>query len=110
MARNDQVMTVKEVAQYLKVHVSTVYRLAQSGKLPSFKIGGDWRFNKESVDRWRIEQEQGHHGRSKKVVKGSKDNSRSNKDTWMLIDLHGNRKLFVDVLSGEQKILEEVSG
>ena len=52
------VLTVRDVAGYLDVHPSTVYRLLQRGGLPAFKIGSDWRFNRESIDRWRLEQEQ----------------------------------------------------
>ena len=50
------VMTVKEVAEYLHVSPSTVYRMANSGLLPGFRIrgGSDWRFNIESVDEWRF--------------------------------------------------------
>jgi len=115
MEKNELVMTVKEVAQYLKVHTSTVYRLVQSGELPGFKIGGDWRFNKESIDRWRIEQEQEHVSKSlsrktRRSVENAGDNFMTRKEGQWLIDLHGNRKLFIDVPSGEQKILwEEVS-
>jgi excisionase family DNA binding protein len=45
-------MTPKEVAQYLRVHVRTIYRLAKSGRIPSRKIGGSWRFRKEQLDLW----------------------------------------------------------
>ena len=44
------VMTVKEVAVYLRLHQSTVYRLVQQRKLPAFKIGSDLRFNKSQIE------------------------------------------------------------
>lgn len=47
-----RVMTLDEVAQYLRVHPSTVYRLLKKKELPGFKMGSDWRFNLESIDRW----------------------------------------------------------
>ena len=47
------VMRLSEVAQYLRVHPSTVYRLLKDQRIPAFKIGSDWRFNIESIDRWR---------------------------------------------------------
>ena len=50
-------MTLEEVANYLRVHPSTIYRLVKRGKLPAFKVGSDWRFNVESIDRWRLEQD-----------------------------------------------------
>jgi len=51
------VMTVKELSGYLKVHPSTIYRQLRRGRLPAFKVGSDWRFNVESIDRWRLDQD-----------------------------------------------------
>ena len=45
-------MTVREVAGYLNVNEKTVYRLAQKGDLPAFKVAGIWRFKREDIDRW----------------------------------------------------------
>jgi excisionase family DNA binding protein len=50
-------MTLDEVADYLRVHPSTVYRMAKNQSLPAFKIGSDWRFNRESIDAWRLRAE-----------------------------------------------------
>jgi excisionase family DNA binding protein len=47
---------VGDVSEYLRVHRSTVYRLLKKGQLPGFKIGSDWRFNIEVIDRWRLQQ------------------------------------------------------
>ena len=41
----DTILTVKEVAAYLKIHPSTLYRLLKRQGLPAFKMGSDWRFN-----------------------------------------------------------------
>ena len=46
-----EVVTVEELAKYLRIHPYTVRRLARAGKLPGFKIGGQWRFKKEEIDR-----------------------------------------------------------
>ena len=54
------VLTLEEVASYLRVHPSTIYRLLKKKQLPAFKVGSDWRFNVESIDRWRAEAERGH--------------------------------------------------
>jgi excisionase family DNA binding protein len=54
---NSRIMTVKEVSAYLHLSTSTVYRALKHGQLPAFKIGSDWRFNVETIDRWRLEQE-----------------------------------------------------
>jgi excisionase family DNA binding protein len=47
-----KVLTLQEVAKYLRVHPSTIYRLAKKGMIPAFKLGSDWRFNLESIDHW----------------------------------------------------------
>ena len=46
------VMTIKEVAALLRVTEKTVYRLAQRGDLPGFKVGGSWRFQQQGLERW----------------------------------------------------------
>lgn len=51
-----KIFTIVELCDYLGVHRSTVYRLLKNGRLPGFKIGSDWRFNREEIDRWRFEQ------------------------------------------------------
>ena len=50
------IMTVGEVADYLKVTERTIYRLAAAKKMPAFKVGGNWRFSKADIDRWIREQ------------------------------------------------------
>lgn len=51
------IMTVPEVAEYLKMAPSTVYRLARQGEVPGRKIGGAWRFSRRVIDAWLREQE-----------------------------------------------------
>ena len=53
---SDEILTVKEVADYLKLAEKTAYRLAAEGKLPGFKVGGSWRFKKDDLQQW-IEQQ-----------------------------------------------------
>ena len=53
---SDVILTVKEVAVYLKLDEKTAYRLAAEGKLPGFKVGGSWRFRKTDLQRWIDEQ------------------------------------------------------
>jgi len=48
----DEILTIKEVAEYLKLSEKTAYRLAAEGKLPGFKVGGSWRFKTEDVHKW----------------------------------------------------------
>jgi excisionase family DNA binding protein len=54
---NGPVLTVSDLCDYLKVHPSTIYRLLKTGQLPAFRIGSDWRFNVEHIDRWLANQE-----------------------------------------------------
>jgi excisionase family DNA binding protein len=46
------VMTAKEVAVFLGVHYSTIYRLIKRQGIPCFRLGSDWRFHKTEVVRW----------------------------------------------------------
>lgn len=52
----DQIMTVKDVASYLKLNERTVYRMAASGRIPAFKVGGSWRFQMAELQQWIQEQ------------------------------------------------------
>lgn len=51
------VITVRELAVYLKMAEKTLYRLAAEGSVPGFKVGGAWRFRKSEIDKWIIRQE-----------------------------------------------------
>ena len=48
----DEILTLDEVAVYLKAGKRTVYRLAASGEIPAFKLGGTWRFRRSDLDQW----------------------------------------------------------
>lgn len=59
---DNAIMTIGDVADYLKVTERTIYRLAGAKKIPSFKVGGSWRFSKVDIDTWikkQSEQDQG---------------------------------------------------
>ena len=45
-----EIMNIKEVSRYLKIPISTVYKLAQSGEIPAVKVGKHWRFMKKDLD------------------------------------------------------------
>ena len=47
-----RVLTLAEVAEFLRVHPTTVYRLLYKDQIPAFKVGSEWRFNQESVESW----------------------------------------------------------
>ena len=54
------VMTIEEASNYLRIPLSSLYKLAQDGKIPCRKVGRHWRFRKEAIDHWleqnRVEQ------------------------------------------------------
>lgn len=48
----DEIMSIEQLADYLKVSRSTLYKLAQDGRLPGQKVGKRWRFHKKAIDDW----------------------------------------------------------
>lgn len=65
----EAILTIKDVAEYLKVAEKTVYRLAGAKQIPAFKVGGSWRFSRADIDSWikqqsmeRLEISQEHDG------------------------------------------------
>ncbi len=52
MIEQDEILTIEEVAAYLKAGRRTVYRLAANGQIPAFKLGGVWRFRRAELERW----------------------------------------------------------
>lgn len=48
---SNDILTIREVAEYLKINEKTAYRLAAEGKLPGFKVGGAWRFRRDEIDK-----------------------------------------------------------
>ena len=46
------VMTIQETSQYLRVPVSSLYKLAQAGKIPCQKVGRHWRFHRTTIEKW----------------------------------------------------------
>ncbi len=55
----ENVMTVRELANYLKMKPVTIYKHAQTGRLPAFKVGATWRFKRKTIDKWIADQENG---------------------------------------------------
>lgn len=50
--QSDDVMTIDELAAYLKLSKSSLYQFARAGKAPGVKIGEQWRFQKSAIDEW----------------------------------------------------------
>ena len=55
---DDQVLTIQELSDYLKVPVSTLYKLVREKSIPSFKVGKHWRFHKDAIDAWMRQADQ----------------------------------------------------
>ena len=57
MTSESDIMTVKDLATYLKIAEKTAYRFASDKKIPGFKVGNAWRFRKSEIDDWIKKQE-----------------------------------------------------
>lgn len=53
----NDIMTVTELADYLRVHQTTIYRLLKTNGIPAFKVGSDWRFHRSAIDKWSRSQQ-----------------------------------------------------
>ena len=47
-----EILTVEEVAEFLKVHASTIYKLLKRREIPAFRVGADWRFHAVQIEEW----------------------------------------------------------
>ncbi len=65
--KEKEILDVKDVSEYLHVHLFTVHKYAREGKIPAFKIGADWRFHRRSIEKWIREKEQGNFTRERSV-------------------------------------------
>lgn len=54
---SDEILTLKDVAEHLKVTEKTIYRLLANNKIPAFKVGGSWRFRRVEIDLWIKDEE-----------------------------------------------------
>jgi excisionase family DNA binding protein len=68
-----EIMTAKDVAEYLHIHTLTVHKYAREGKIPAFKIGTDWRFHRKYIERWIKQKLTGNLHRGKTLVPSSKE-------------------------------------
>ena len=47
-----EILTIKQVADYLQLNEKTIYRIVKTGQIPCFKVGGSWRFKKPIIEKW----------------------------------------------------------
>ncbi len=52
MEKPREILNIDGLSKYLDVSKSTLYKLAQDGKVPGQKVGRHWRFRKETIDKW----------------------------------------------------------
>lgn len=50
------IMTIGEAAQYLRISLSSLYKIAQDGRIPCQKVGRHWRFRREAINQWLSEK------------------------------------------------------
>jgi len=48
----NEILTVEEVAEFLKVHAATIYKLLKRREIPAFRVGADWRFHAVQIEEW----------------------------------------------------------
>lgn len=58
MASEEEILTITELSEHLRVHPTTIYRLLHEGQIPGFRVGSAWRFSRASIEKW----ERGGHG------------------------------------------------
>ena len=56
LSMDDEILTIQEIAAFLKIKEKTAYDLAAKGRLPGFKVGGAWRFRRSRLNQWIDEQ------------------------------------------------------
>lgn len=72
-----EILTIKELAEHLKVNDRTIYRLAAAKKIPAFKVGGSWRFSLADIETWIKQQWMGGNdadGEQKRAVRDETNN------------------------------------
>jgi excisionase family DNA binding protein len=52
MVSGNDTFTIKELSEHLKIHPTTIYRLLRKGRLPGFRVGANWRFNRIAIQEW----------------------------------------------------------
>jgi excisionase family DNA binding protein len=63
--RQTDIFTLDELRSYLKLPKSTLYKMSERGKIPSFKAGRQIRFRKTAIDKWIADQEKSRNGKRK---------------------------------------------
>jgi excisionase family DNA binding protein len=67
MPGDDQILRLKEVCKILRVHPTTMYKAARLGRIPSFRVGNEWRFRRDAILLWMTEKTR-HSSQIRKVI------------------------------------------
>lgn len=70
----ENLLDIKQTAEYLQINKMTVYKLAQQGRIPAFKVASEWRFKKELIDQWLLNQLKGKSGLEKLTLRSAPEN------------------------------------
>lgn len=71
---SDSLLDIKQTAEYLRINKMTVYKLAQQNRIPAFKVASEWRFKKELIDQWLLNQLKGKSGLEKLTLRSGLEN------------------------------------
>ncbi len=52
MTSDEDILTIADLSRHLRVHPTTIYRLLRQGRIPGFRVGSTWRFNKSAIESW----------------------------------------------------------
>ncbi|MGE5308420.1 MAG: response regulator [Deltaproteobacteria bacterium] len=101
----EQLMDIKETAKYLKMNKMTVYKLARENRIPAFKIASEWRFKRELIDQWLMNQLKG-----KKALKDLHLQPAETRKTVLVVDDDELTREFFKRLLDEYTVLTAASG
>ena len=102
----ETLMDIKQIAEYLQMNKMTVYKLAREGKIPAFKVASEWRFKKELIEQWLMNQLKGKPG----LEKLGAEMKLSHEKRVLVVDDEGViRDFFIRALTG-YKVLTASSG
>ena len=76
-----EIMTTRELANYLKLHEITICKLASQAQIPAFRLGRVWRFDKELIDIWLVDGQKKHSADPKPMVKTTHKLRKGNRQT-----------------------------
>ena len=102
----ETLMDIKQTAEYLQMNKMTVYKLAREGKIPAFKVASEWRFKKELIEQWLMNQLK---GKPEMESLGAEIKSGYDKTVLVVDDEEVIRDFFIRTLTG-YKVLTASSG